>query len=310
MSDGDLNDDPDGDDQGLLAPVLSDGGRHLLTVAALGLLAAGGFAIFLAAAGQFLPQDIQYLGMTADQLCGVDHGLIFHFMQHDRVAFGGVLISIAVLHLYLIAFPLRGRQPWAWWTLAISTVAGFASFGMYLISGYVDSWHGVATLALLPLFAAGLLLTHGTLPPHAGVRCLLTSGEATIPPGRWVLLGSAVALFVGGVTVSAVGVTVVFVPQDLAYMRTTPAALDAINPHLVPLIAHDRAGFGSGVLNLGFLTAAMLWCGRPTRSRWQAIAIACTVGFGLAIGVHPAVGYNSFVHLAPPTPGRRRSPSA
>ena len=290
--------DPDAD-RSLLAPLLSDDGRHLLTVAALGLMLAGGFAIFLAAAGQFLPQDIQYLGMDARQLCGVDDGRIFHFMQHDRVAFGGVLVSIAVLHLWLIAFPLRDRQPWAWWTLVVSTAAGFASFGLYLVSGYVDSWHGVATLVLLPLFGGGLLMSHGTLPSHGGVRCLLAPGEPTLSRGRWVLMGSAVALFVGGIVVAIVGVTVVFVPQDLAYMRATPAVLNAINPRLVPLIAHDRAGFGSGVLNLGFLAAAIVWCGRPTRSRWQALAVATTVGFGLAIGVHPAVGYNSAVHLAP-----------
>ena len=287
------------DEVGLLAPLLSGGGRHLLTVGALGLMAAGGFAVFLAAAGQFLPQDIGYLGMDARQLCGAGDGRIVRFMQHDRVAFGGVLVALSVLHLWLIAFPLRDRQPWAWWTLAISTAAGFASFGFYLLSGYVDPWHGVATLVLLPLFGGGLVLTRGTLPPHAGVRCLLAPGEPKIHRGRAVLLAASAAVFVGGLTVSAVGVTVVFVPQDLAFMRTTPAALNAINPRLVPLIAHDRAGFGSGVLNLGFLAAAIVWCGRPTRSRWQALAVAAGVGFGLAIAVHPAVGYNSAVHLAP-----------
>ncbi len=291
------------DDIGLLVPLLRDG-RHLLTLGTLGLLAAGAFAIFLGASGQFLPQDVQYLGMTAGQLCGIDACRIVHFMIHDRVAFGGTLIAIAVLFLWLIHFPLKARQPWAWWTLVLSNAAGFLSFLSYLGFGYLDTWHGLATVLLLPVFVAGLTLTYRTLDPHDGIRCLLRSGDGlplTLRPagGRWLLLASAAALFVGGGVIAVVGTTVVFVPQDLAYLHATPAVLNAINPRLVPLIAHDRAGFGSGVLNVGFLVFAAAWCGTPSRSRWQAVAVATAVGFGTAIVVHPAVGYNSVVHLAP-----------
>ena len=290
------------DDAGLLTPLLADG-RHLLTLGSLGLMLCGGFAIFLAATGQFLPHDVQFLGMTPGQLCGLDGCAIVHFMQHDRVAFGGVLLALSTLYLWLIAFPLGAGQPWAWWTLAVSAAGGFASFLLYLGFGYLDTWHAIATLFLLPCFVAGLAMTGRTLPPGGGIGCLLVSGERRFPLGRWLLLGSAVAVFVAGATIAVVGTTVVFVPQDLAYMHVTPATLNAINPRLIPLIAHDRAGFGSGVLNVGFLVLAIVWCGPPTRSRWQAIATAVTVGFGTAIGVHPAVGYNNPVHLAPAVAG-------
>ena len=299
---------PEPDDAGLLDPLLADG-RHLLTLGALGLLAAGAFAVFLGAAGQFLPHDLQYLGMSAAQLCGFDACRVVHFMIHDRVSFGGVLMAISVLFLWLIHFPLAAGEPWAWWTLLLSNAAGFLSFLTYLAFGYLDTWHGLATLFLLPCFAAGLAMTRRTLVGPAGIGCLLVSGDglplaSTVAgPGRPLLLASAVALAVGGLTVSAIGATVVFVPQDLAYMHVTPRLLDAINPRLVPLIAHDRAGFGSGVFNLGGLVLALGYCGRPSRSRWQAIAVSATVGFGLAIGVHPAVGYTSPVHLAPAVAG-------
>ena len=295
--------DPDADDVGLLSPLLADG-RHLLTLGTLGLLLSGGFAIFLGATGQFLPHDVGYLGMTASQLCGVDACRIVHFMIHDRVSFGGVLMAISVLFLWLIAFPLRARQPWAWWTLALSNAAGFASFLTYLAFGYLDTWHLLATVLLLPCFVMGLATTWPTLRGPRSVRCLLRAGDGLpFSPaggrGRAVLLAASVALIGGGGVVAGVGATVVFVPQDLRYMRTTPAVLNAINPRLVPLIAHDRAGFGSGVMNLGFLALAITWCGRPARSRWQAMAVAAAVGFGFAIGVHPAVGYDDPVHLAP-----------
>ncbi len=299
--------EPD-DDDGLLAPLLADG-RHLLTLGTLGLLAAGAFAVFLGASGQFLPHDIQYLGMSAGQLCGMDGCRIVHFMIHDRVAFGGTLVSLSVLFLYLIHFPLRDHQPWAWWTLALSNAAGFLSFLTYLGFGYLDTWHALATVILLPCFAAGLAMTHGTLIGPRGPGCLLRSGDglplwtAAAGPGRPLLLASAAGLLAGGISIAVIGTTVVFVPQDLAYLHATPQLLDAINPRLVPLIAHDRAGFGSAVANIGGLIFAIAWCGRPTRSRWQAVVVAATVGFGLAIGVHPAVGYNSGVHLAPAVAG-------
>ena len=78
--------------KGLFTPLFSDG-RNFLTLGTLGLLFSGSFAIFLAASGQFLPHDIQFLGMTAEQLCRQDACRIVHFMIHDRISFGGVLMG-------------------------------------------------------------------------------------------------------------------------------------------------------------------------------------------------------------------------
>lgn len=44
-----------------------------------------------------------------------------------------------------------------------------------------------------------------------------------------------------------VGMSCVFVPQDLSYMGLGVEELHALNPRLAPLIAHDRAGFGGAV---------------------------------------------------------------
>ena len=294
-------------DVGLFAPLFADG-RHLLTLGALGLLMAGGFALFLSAAGQFLPHDIQFLGMTAHDLCNHNACSIVHFMIHDRVSFGATLIALAVLYLWLIHFPLRARQPWAWWTLVLSNVAGFSSFLTYLGYGYRDTWHEFATLLLFPCFVIGLWLTFKTLEGPRHIRCLLQ--PFAVPPintragfGKWLLLATAAGLFGAGTTITFIGMTVVFVPQDLEYMNTTVANLNELNPRLIPLIAHDRAGFGSCVLIVGFLMFACTWCAPPSRNLWQAITLAGTVGFVAAIGVHPIVGYNNPVHLAPACAG-------
>jgi hypothetical protein len=293
-----------GDDEtSLFAPLFSDG-RHLLTLGTLGLLLSGGFAIFLAAAGQFLPHDIQFLQMSAKDLCAHDGCRIVHFMIHDRVAFGATLMALSVLYFWLIHFPLRDRQAWAWWTLLLSNIAGFGSFLTFIAFGYLDTWHGLATLLLLPCFGAGLTLTYPKLQSPRHIRCLIEAAGRpySTPTARFgyvVLLMMSVGVMAAGLTIALVGMTVVFVPEDLKYMHTTVAVLNELNPRLIPLIAHDRAGFGGGVFNVGFLMLCCLRCDRPSRHLWQALTMSGTLGFTAAIGIHPLVGYNNPVHLAP-----------
>src|SRR5439155_2617824 len=117
--------------------------------------------------------------------------------------------------------------------------------------------------------------------------------------GRACLLAAAAGLAAGGATIMTVGMTAVFVPQDLEYMGLTAADLHAINPRLVPLIAHDRAGFGGGLCCTGLTVFFCVWCGRPGRGLWQALGVAGAAGFGTAIGIHPVVGYTTASHLAP-----------
>ncbi len=225
-------------------------------------------------------------------------------MFHDRVAFGGVLLALGVLYLWLVEFPLRGGAAWAWWVLALSGAVGFASFLTYLGTGYLDTWHGVATLVLLLPFAGGLVRSRGLLLGAASPRFLLLPG--TVVPwrshaglGRALLLSTGAGQIGAGVTICLVGLTRVFVPQDIAYIGLSAAEMRAVNPQLVPLIAHDRAGFGGALLACGLTWLACVWCGTPSRSLWQALLVAGCAGFGAALGVHFVVGYLDFVHLAP-----------
>jgi hypothetical protein len=82
-------------------------------------------------------------------------------------------------------------------------------------------------------------------------------------------------------------------------MRLTATDLVAESARLVPLIAHDRAGFGGGIATCGVLVLFCVWFGRPSRSLWQALSVSGLAGFGTAIGVHFVIGYTDFVHLAP-----------
>lgn len=290
-------------ERGLVAALVGDG-RPPLLFTGLCLALAGVFALFQSATGHFLPHDIQFIGMDAAELCRVNQCRVVHFMFHDRVSFGGVLVGIGALYMWLSEFPLREGEAWAWWLLLMSGAVGFASFLAYLGYGYLDTWHGAATLLLLPCFIVGLWRSFLRLKAPKTIRSLLTPA-IRVPwisrhrVGRALLVATGVGLVCAGLVILFVGMTVVFVPQDLKFMGLNPRDLETINPRLIPLIAHDRAGFGGGVCVSGVLLMFCAWCGRWSRSLWQVLLLAGVVGFGAAIGIHPLIGYTDALHLAP-----------
>jgi hypothetical protein len=291
------------DDRGIIQALVDDG-RPFIIFTGLCLVLSGAFALFLSATGQFLPHDVQFLGSTAEELCAINQCRIVHFMFHDRVSFGGALIAVGALYMWLGEFPLRRGRAWAWWLLLVTGILGFGSFLAYLSYGYLDTWHGVATFILLPFFLVGLIRSYIELPKPAPIRALLRpsvsfSLKTSFGIGRACLLATAVGMVLGGLTIMTVGMTSVFVPQDLTFMGLAASDLHSINPRLVPLIAHDRAGFGGGIASCGLTVFFCVWCARPSKSLWQVLCLAGLVGFSTAIGIHPIVGYLSFSHLAP-----------
>jgi hypothetical protein len=274
-------------------------GRMLLFATGAALTVAGLFACWLGVTKQFLPHEVAFLGMTPRDLCARNECRIVHFMIHDRIAFGGAVTAIGILYLWLAGEPLRRGERWAWRVVLTSGLVGFASFLTYLGYGYLDTWHAAVSLVLLISWSAGLALTQASCrtatPPSPG-------GEKN-NWGYRLLLVSGLALVAAGSVILAVGTTLVFVPQDLAYMGITPAELDAINPRLIPLIAHDRAGFGGAVACCGLTMAGCIVYGWGRRGLLTVLGLAGAIGFGAAIGVHPAIGYNDWVHTAPAIAG-------
>jgi hypothetical protein len=291
-------------DPGLFETLAGDG-RPLLYVVALSLLFAGGFALFLSASRQFLPQDLAFLNMTPEDLCRVSDCRVVDFMIHDRVAFGGSLMAVGLFYLWLTAFPLSRGEGWAWWAILVSGGLGFAGFMTYLGYGYLDTWHGIGTLLLVPLFAVGMWRSRTLLRVDRRLRDLVRAptpwygwqGRSGL--GRSLMLAAALGMATSGAVIMLVGVTRVFVPQDLAFMQTTREALDAVNPRLVSLLAHDRAGFGGAVFTTGFTAALCLWFGTPSRSLRQTLVLSWAAASLSAVGIHVIVGYTDFLHLAP-----------
>jgi hypothetical protein len=277
-------------------------GRALLATTGWALVGSGLFAIYLAFTTTLLPHDVAYLGLTVEHLCSRYQCRVVGFMAHDRVAFGGSIIAIGILYHWLATVAVRKREPWAWWALASSGALGFASFLTYLGYGYLDTWHGWATLALLPVFVAGLALTAGVAGPLPLLRGAFPNGlRDRLAVGRALLAFTAAGMMMAGLTIMVVGMTSVFVPQDLAFMGLAVADLDDLSTKLVPLIAHDRSGFGGGLFSGGIaiLFLALFGVRRREPVLWATLALAGSVGFGCAIAMHFVVGYTSFSHLLP-----------
>lgn len=136
--------------------------------------------------------------------------------------------------------------------------------------------------------------------------------------GRSLLSLTGVALLLSGAFALFLSARREFLPHDIAFLGQSArelwavadcrvvrfmfhdrVAFDSLNPRLVPLIAHDRAGFGGGLLTIGTL----IWYGvryaPVSRAFLQTLLVAGTAGFGCAIGVHYVEGYTDPGHLAP-----------
>ena len=291
----------------LLDAALSDG-RFLLIFTALILVLSGLYLIIQSITGHFLPHDASYLGLDAQELSSFSNGTITKFMFHDRISFGGSIIAVGFLYMWLAEFPLKNKEAWAWYLFLFSGLIGFGSFLTYLGYGYLDTWHGVATILLLPFFITGLIRSYSLVRDNTRYntrfRDALTIKEKInfknrYGIGKLFLLFSSLGILLGGITIMIVGMTTIFVPQDLEYMNITVCGIDEINKNLKPLIAHDRAAFGGGLSTIGLLYFFIIRRSDPTINLWQILSMSLTVGFSTAIGVHFFIGYTSFTHLLP-----------
>ncbi|MBV9266375.1 MAG: hypothetical protein JO061_09430 [Acidobacteriaceae bacterium] len=287
------------DDRSLLEALLGDG-RFLIALTGVSLILSGGFAVFQSISGHLLPHDSHAIGMDAAALMRAGNPHLLGFMFHDRVAYGGSLLAIGSGYLWLAEFPMAVRAAWAWWALLFSGGIGFLAFLTYLGQGYLDTWHGVATLFLLPVFVAGLWRSR---PQHLSLRSVWLEpheNETVLArSGRTLLSATALGLILAGATIAIFGMTTVFVPSDLRFIALDTSRLRQISPMLIPVISHDRAGFGGGLCSIGSFLLFTARCAELNRSFIEIVAVMGCTGFGCAIGVHFAVGYLDFFHLLP-----------
>ncbi|MFB9330744.1 hypothetical protein ACFFSY_32790 [Paenibacillus aurantiacus] len=265
----------------------------------IGMIIGGLIAWHIATSTVLLSYDEDFLGMTGGEVNAIAPHLL-HFMSHDRITLAGTMISIGILYYRLAKHGLRYGLHWAKTAVLVSGAAGFPSFFLYLGYGFFDPLHAAAAVVLFPMFL--LALRRNPDRPYRG-PVNLRGGKVWRRSlwGQLCFIMVGFSLCIGGIVIAAVGVTEVFVPQDLRYLGLTREALDLINPRLVPLIAHDRAGFGGALLAdaVMILILALWGLQQGARWLWWTLLAGGAPGFIAGLGIHLSIGYTDFVHLLP-----------
>jgi dihydroorotate dehydrogenase len=270
------------------------------TLMGAGMLFGSILALVIAATRIVLPYDEAFIGAARAELEALNPHLLA-FMAHDRVSLAGTMVAIGVMYVGLSVFGIRRGLHWAQQSVFVSAFTGFASFFLFLGFGYLDTFHAFVTGALLQLLLLGVHARLGSpaLSPSHDLR-----GDRAWRQSLWgqlLLIIHGFALLGAGATISVIGITDVFVHEDLEFMHTTAETLMLANPRLVPLIAHDRATFGGMLLASGwvFLLPALWGFRRGSAWLWWTFLVGGLAAYSAAIGVHFSVGYMNLKHLLP-----------
>ncbi|MER2108400.1 MAG: dihydroorotate dehydrogenase [Solibacillus sp.] len=261
----------------------------------------GGFiALFFALNTVILHYDEQFIGLTREQL-NILNPKILAFMAHDRMSLAGTMISASMMYMALAYFGLRRGLHWAKIAFHSAAISGFLGILLFIGYGYFDWLHGLFWLLLFPLY---LLSWRESKHLQASPQSWHETNDrawkhALYGQLLFVILGFS--LVIGGFVISFIGITKVFVTTDIRFLCMDMATLQAISDRLVPVIAHDRAGFGSALISIGILVLCLsLWGFRAgERWLWYTLFIGALPAFSAGIGTHFAIGYTSFIHLLP-----------
>ena len=92
--------------------------------------------------------------------------------------------------------------------------------------------------------------------------------------GLGMLMGSALAL--------AIAATHVVMPYDETFVGLSRAQLDAVNPRLLPFMAHDRVSLAGTMLTIGILYTSLAAIGLRRGLHWAQLAVQLSAfaGFG------------------------------
>lgn len=266
----------------------------------LSILIGGIIALYFAFTSIILPYDEAFIGLTKAEILQVNP-LILAFMSHDRMALAGTMISGGIIYIQLARHGIKHGMHWAKITFHRAAIIGFLGIFLFIGFGYFDWLHGLFWLVLLPIYyfsyREGKKMTDFPASSHG-------KNDRTWKLGLYgqlmfIILGFSI--IVGGIVISIIGVTNVFISTDVSFLCMSPQMIDTLSNNLIPVIAHDRAGFGSALVSVGMLVLMIsLWGFRKGESWiWNTLAIGALPAFIAGIGTHFYIGYTTFIHLLP-----------
>jgi dihydroorotate dehydrogenase len=266
----------------------------------LSILIGGIIALYFAFTSIILPYDENFIGLTRSDILQVNP-FILSFMSHDRMALAGTMISGGIMYIQLARHGIKYDLHWARVAFHSAAIVGFIGIFLSIGFGYFDWLHGLFWLILLPIyyfsFREGKRILGAPFSNHGSNDKAWKYGLY----GQLMFIILGFMIVIGGVVISTIGVSKVFVSTDISFLCMSPQMLDLISDNLIPVIAHDRAGFGSALISVGLLVLMLsLWGFRKgERWIWNTLAIGALPAFIAGIGTHIYIGYTTFVHLLP-----------
>lgn len=266
----------------------------------LGVFLAGIIALFIGLTQVLLPYDEVFLGMKSEEIIAYNH-LLFHFMSHDRICLAGVMISAGFMFMQLSYHGIRKGEHWARKTFVIAAAVGFLNLFYFIGFGYFDKLHFVYYLIIFPFFIYGLYRSRNMTTGSSGTNLHNSNSWRKSQLSKSMFVISGMCLLSAGIVISIIGMNGVFVPEDLMFFSMTPEQISAFNEKLIPLIAHDRAGFGGALISEGFLLLTIALWGYKEGAKWiwWTLTIGGLPGFLTGIGTHFMIGYDNHFHLSP-----------
>ncbi|MGA4718576.1 dihydroorotate dehydrogenase [Fictibacillus nanhaiensis] len=266
----------------------------------LGVFIAGIIALIIGLTEVLLAYDEQYLGVQKEEIQDFSHHL-FHFMSHDRICLAGVMISAGFMFMQLSYHGIRKGEHWAKKAYVIAAALGFLNIFYFMGFGYFDKLHFIYYLIILPFFLYGLYQSRKLTTGSKGLNLYNTLSWKRSQLGQSLFIVSGMCLLSAGIVISIIGMNGVFVKEDLMFFALTPEQITAFNDKLIPLIAHDRAGFGGALISEGFLLLTIaLWGYREgAKWVWWTLALGGMPGFLTGVGTHFMIGYDNHFHLSP-----------
>ncbi|WLR42110.1 dihydroorotate dehydrogenase [Bacillus carboniphilus] len=264
------------------------------------IVIGGILALFISLQSVLLPYDEQFLQTTKDEIWSFNKRILL-FMSHDRMTLAGTMISGGIVYMSLARHGVRKGLLWTKQAIDIAAIVGFLGIFSFIGYGYFDWLHLVFWLLLIPFYLLGFIKTKGltNTPSSTNLRNNKWWKLSLVGQLFFVILGFS--FVIGGLVISYIGVTNVFVSTDLLYLCMPPEILDEFNQRLIPVIAHDRAGFGSALLSVGLLVLMLALWGFQQGNRWMwwTLFVGGLPAFFTGIWIHFKIGYTTFIHLLP-----------
>ncbi|MFP7298800.1 dihydroorotate dehydrogenase [Neobacillus niacini] len=266
----------------------------------LSILLGGIIALYFAFTSIILPYDENFIGLTRADILQFNP-LIIAFMAHDRMALAGTMISGGILYIQLARHGIQNNLHWARVAFHSAAIIGFIGILLSIGYGYFDWLHGLFWLLLLPIYFFSFKEGKKIIGPPSSSHGSNDRAWQYGLYGQLMFVIIGFLIVTGGIVISTIGVSKVFVSTDLDFLCMTPEMVESISSNLIPVIAHDRAGFGSALVSVGLLILMIsLWGFRKgERWIWNTLAAGALPAFIAGIGTHIYIGYTTFIHLLP-----------